>query len=254
MNSLAFSAARRMSMRSSAVVASLLSRTPMSHVAPAFRTMSTTSRPVLLDLITREHTEEVEEGRTDIPEQLAELQATLKENAWKIVDDEGFTKLVREHNGMKMQLSFHCQDTIQEDEPHFEEEGDENEEPEDAMEEDGEEAPGSLRFVATATPTKTGKTLVFQCTSEFGGSIIDAVSVSKDDNIEHLHTGDAKHNEYTGPVFAELPEDVKDEFHNFLEVDVGVNADVSNFIHVYADYKEQQHYVKFLEDVKEVLK
>lgn len=219
------------------------------------RTLAT-SRTTLLELIQRERHEEIDEGRTEMPPQLVELQEELKKNAWKIVDDQGFTRLYRNHNSMKIQLSFHCQDMVTDQ--GLEDLDDDDVEPEQQLppeDEHDDEVPGSVRFTATATPVKTGKTLIFQCTSEFGGAAIDGVSVTKDhDDVEQIHTSDeAKHNEYTGPVFAELAEDVRDAFQNFLEVDVGVSADVATFINTYADYKEQQNYVTFLKDVEEVL-
>jgi hypothetical protein len=158
----------------------------------------------------------------------------------------------RNNNSMKIRLSFHCQDLIHE--PQQQDDEDDDDEDDTIPEEDYGEAPGSLRFVVTATPTKTGKTLIFQCTSQFGSARIDAVSVGDgEDDVDKLHTEDANYNEYVGPAFDELDEKLQQEFERFLAIDVGIDVDLSTFINKYADHKEQMQYVKFLKDCEKVL-
>jgi succinate dehydrogenase flavin-adding protein (antitoxin of CptAB toxin-antitoxin module) len=212
-----------------------------------------TARTDLLAAVKKEHQEELNEGRTEMSEDLTYLLETVRKNAWRVVDEAGFTKMHRNNNSMKIRLSFHCQDLIQE--PQQAEGGDEDEDsPPEEEEQDFGEAPGSLRFTATATPTKTGKTLIFQCTSEFGSARIDAVSVGEgEDDVDKLHTEDANYNEYVGPAFDELDEKLRQEFERFLEIDVGIDTDLATFINKYADYKEQMQYVNFLKDCQKVL-
>jgi Mitochondrial glycoprotein len=211
-----------------------------------------TARTDLLAAIQKEHKEEVDEGRTEMEEDLKYLLENVRKNAWRIVDDGGFTKMHRNHNSMKIRVSFHCQDLIHE--PEQEDNAAPDDEDQGEEEPDYGEAPGSLRFTATATPTKTGKTLIFQCTAEFGSTRIDAVSVAEnEDDVDKLHTEDANYNEYVGPAFEELDEKLKEEFLRFLEIDIGLDTDMATFINKYADYKEQQQYVNFLAECAKVL-
>lgn len=241
--------------QSSFLISSSKSNNQNANIIPTVRCFAT-ARSDLLALIKKEHKEENDEGRTEMEEDLKYLMETVRKNAWRIVDDGGFTKMHRNHNSMKMRVSFHCQDLIHEPQQDYEKEPDQDQDaPEDdEEEEDYGEAPGSLRFTATATPTKTGKTLIFQCTSEFGSAKIDAVSVAEsEDDVDKLHTEDANYNEYVGPAFEELDEKLKGEFERFLDIDVGIDTDMATFINKYADYKEQQQYVKFLADCEKVL-
>src|SRR3569832_903317 len=108
------------------------------------RYLSTSSSSSLADILKREHTEEVENESTQMPSELQQLKTSLEsEHEWKIVDAGAMTKLYRSIEGsMKVQLSFHCQDTVEV----LDDDGDYlggEAEAEEAME---DEAAGPLRF------------------------------------------------------------------------------------------------------------
>jgi predicted house-cleaning noncanonical NTP pyrophosphatase (MazG superfamily) len=237
--------------RAPAITQSMLLATTSAR---SFSTVAT-ARDDLLAALQKEHNEEIHEGGTEMGQEVKDLLEVVKKNGWQtIVDDGGLTKMHRNLDTMKIRVSFHCQDLVY----------DEEQEQENAAEEDQEsptedealgEPPGRLRFTVTATPIKTGKTLIFQCTSEVGTARIDAVSVGggADEDIDKMHTEDAEYNEYVGPAFDELDEKLKEEFRRFLEIDVGIDSDMATFMNAYADYKEQQEYVKFLDECQKVL-
>jgi len=194
----------------------------------------------LSDLLARELAEEIEDGNTDMPPELAELKESLEEQDWKIVDEGSMTKLYRTIGSNRVVVNFHCQDTVQS--------GVEEEEYEM---EDGEELPSPFRFLVTCT--KAGKTLVFNCLSEEGTAQIEAVAITTDDNEAILDNGGIKGRQYQGPEFQQLDQGVQDSFHEYLLTEIGIDEDVAAFVSMYADYKEQSEYVQFLKDSKSMI-
>jgi complement component 1 Q subcomponent-binding protein len=206
-------------------------------VAPSSRSFS-----ALTDLLQREHAEEVESNTTEMPADLADLKSLLEqEDDWKIVDDGAMTKLYRTlGTAAKVQVAFHCQDTVEEgagllDEEVFE--GDDEEEPSDP-----------IRF--NVTITKAGKTLAMTCiTTDDLAASIQSLAVTGQLQDDYLIAA----SEYQGPEFAELAQDLQEEFHNYLEDEVGVSENLISFLSMYCDYKEQTMYVKFLSDAKSLV-
>lgn len=211
--------------------ASLLSRsaTTVNH-----RFFSSTD---LSEILAREHEEEIESDTTSMPQELSDLKATLSD--WKIVEDAAMTKLYKQMDGgRKVQLSFHCQDTVAIAE-------------DDDDEEEGDEAADPVRF--TVTVTKAGKSLVFTCLSEDAKTTVEGVAMTSQD-VESIHSTNIDRNLYQGPEFTELAEDLQEAFCEYLETEVGITEDVSAFVSMYADWKEQGEYVKFLEGAMSILK
>ena len=193
----------------------------------------------LTDLLQREHNEELENKTDEMPADLADLKASLEQDdGWKIVDDGAVTRLYRTVGSSKVQLGFHCQDTVEDEEVLLDGEGlDEEEEP-----------AASIRF--NIAITKAGKTLALTCitTEELAASI---QSVAVTDQLQDDFVIEAC--QYQGPEFTELAEDLQEEFHNYLDDEVGLSENLVSFLSMYSDYKEQTMYVKFLSDAKSIL-
>lgn len=189
----------------------------------------------LSDILARELSEEQEEGRDELPEELAELKRTIEQD-WKVVDDGATTRLHRSIGASKVVVSFHCQDTV---------EGADEEYPEE-----GEEAAVPFRFEILVS--KAGNTLVLNCISNAGETTVDGAAMTTDD-IETIQANGINRNQYQGPEFPELAEDLQNAFHELVFSELGVNDDVSAFVSMYADYKEQLEYVGFLKNVSKVL-
>jgi hypothetical protein len=215
----------------------------LSSTRAAFSSTTTTT---LIDLLKREQAEEAENTAT-MPAELANLKALLEKD-WKIVDDGAMTRLHKTlESSAKVQVVFHCQDMVQyEDEDFMPEEEEQEGEQE---EEEEEESAVPIRF--TVTITKAGKTLAMTCltTEDLNASIQGVVVTSS----ELLPGMTLPPDEFQGPEFIELAEDLQEAFHNFLNEDVGVAEDVVSFLSMYCDYKEQTQYVQFLEDTKTLL-
>jgi complement component 1 Q subcomponent-binding protein len=204
----------------------------------------------LMDILAREEQEEVDSGNMELPKELAELKSDLEAN-WRIVDDgSATTQLFLKEK--KVQVSFHCQDTIEEEEADI---GgyEEDEEEEDVEEVEDEETMAPVRF--TVTVAKAGKTMVFYCLSEFGQLKITGMAntSSLTPDVVHAQQGVLEKNDYQGPEFIELAEDLQDAFGDYLEEECGVNSDVATFVAMYADYKEQKQYVQFLKDAQAII-
>lgn len=193
------------------------------------------SSQALSDILARELAEEVDDGRTEKPEELVELQSTIEKD-WTLVDDGAMTRLIRSVGSSKVIVSFHCQDTV-------EEEGVDYEEEEEEM---------AVPFRYEILVSKAGKTLVLNCISNGGQTTVDGASMTTDD-IETVQNNGIVRTQYQGPEFPELAGDLQDAFHEYVETELGITEDVSVFIAMYADYKEQQEYVQFLKDVPKVL-
>lgn len=200
----------------------------------------------LMDVLSREHTEEMENASGEMPDDLEKLQKTLSGKDWKIVDspDTGITRLVRTtKNNLKVQVSFHCQDTVEDD---YLEEGGEQENDEDF------EPSVPIRFSVLAT--KAGQTMVFTCLSDETAAQIQSVAItSSQDESSILTNGYLPSQSYQGPEFTQLAEDLQASFQTFLEEEIGVDTDVASFIAMYADYKEQNQYLNFLDRCKKIL-
>lgn len=206
---------------------------------------SSAAQQDLLDILSREHAEEIENG-TDMPTELADLQRSLEQKDWKIVHDGALTKLYRSSipAAMKVQVSMHCQDTVEIMQDDFVEEA--------LAEQDEDEMAGPVRF--TVTVTKAGKSMVFTCLSEAAQAKIQSLAVTTTDADTVQSNGGVEADQYQGPEFTELAEDLQDAFHGFLEEEVGINEDVATFISMNADFREQQEYVKFLDDSMSILR
>jgi complement component 1 Q subcomponent-binding protein len=213
-----------------------------SFLAPSssmIRHFSKESQTNLVDILAREEQEEVDSGNTEMPEELADLKSRL-ESDWRIVDDGANTQLFL--NDKKVQISFHCQDTVEEEVAY-----------EDDEEVDDDDEPmAPVRF--TVTLSKAGKTLVISCLSEFGIAKIDSVvSTTSAPDVVHANQGVLEKTEYQGPDFLELAEDLQDAFAVFLEDECNVNSDVATFVAMYTDYKEQMQYAQFLKDAQSII-
>ena len=208
----------------------------------------------LADILAREEQEELDTGNSEIPEDLVELQRSLEEY-WKIVVNDTADGVATVHlyskdaSPPKVQVSFHCQDTVEDITEGYDDGGE--------GADDEEEPMSPVRFTVTAT--KAGKTLTMQCLSEFGQAKIETASTTTGNNSDPdaIHSNQGVSSEktlYQGPEFSELAEDLQDAFAVYLEETCGVNSDVATFVAMYSDYKEQLHYVNFLKDAQSIVK
>lgn len=195
----------------------------------------------------REEQEEEDTGNLEMPSELSDLKKTIEES-WKIVEDGATTNffLIESSSSNKIQVSFHCQDTLEVEEPEYD----------DSIEDDGEddEEPSSpVRF--TVTVAKAGKSLNFACFSEFGQVKIEGVSTTGSSTAEYVHEnqGTLPKIEYQGPDFTELAEDLQEGLTEYLDEECAVNSDMAAFIAMFADYKEEIQYVNFLKQAQSIV-
>lgn len=214
-----------------------LSYTVTSSTRQAF--FASDAQQNLVDILSREEAEEEEEGNLEMPQPLEELKKELEAD-WRITEDDATTQLFLKSS--KVQVSFHCQDTVEAMDEVYEED-----------DEDAEEEPSPpVRF--TVTQSKAGKTLVISCLSEFGQVKIESVTTTTaSPDIVHAAQGVLEKVQYQGPEFTELAEDLQDSMAAYLEDELLVTADVAAFVSMQTDYKEQVNYVQFLNDCKSII-
>lgn len=198
---------------------------------------SFSSKASLLDMLNREHQEEIDTGNTAIPQDLADLKASL-ESSWKIVE-KGASINMQSLRDDKVRVSFHCQDTVE-----VEAEYDEDEE-------DPPTAP--VRF--TVTVIKSNKSLNFACFSEEGAIKIEGISTTAASTVDyvHDHQGMLPKIEYQGPDVTELAEDLQEGLYHYLEEELGVDGDVAAFVAMASDYREEINYVDFLKTAQDII-
>ena len=192
------------------------------------------SSDALLDMLKREHAEEKENNTLVMPDELKKLKKQIEKD-WKLVDDGAMTKLHKTVGALKVQISFHCQDAVEDYE------GDEDEEPN-----------AGVRYTISAT--KAGKSMVWNCVTRDASSTIQGVGLTNEDVDLVQKTSGISENLYQGPDFTELAEDLQDAFHEYLEEELGIDSDFSAFVTMYTDYKEQSQYVNFLLDAQSIVK
>lgn len=237
---------RNVSMRAScspkiySVISPLQTSSVLGGAETSFRMFSSQAQNTLIEILAREEKEEKDSGSLEMPPDLAELKSSL-ENNWKIVEDGATTNLFMKDK--KVQVSFHCQDAVEETVGYEEE----------YEEEEGDEPLDPMRFCVTVS--KAGKTLVINCVSEFGQTKIEGVfSTTSTPDAIHGNQGNLPDkSQYQGPDFLELAEDLQEAFIEYLEEECGVNSDVASFVAMYADYREQMQYAQFLKDSQAII-
>lgn len=178
-----------------------------------------------------------------MPDDLKELKNDLSEK-WTIVDgsatgEDGATvrmfKKEPTTNGSKVLLKFHCQDT-------------EAEEEDDA---ESEELSAPLQFEVQTS--RAGKTMTMTCISEDALASVEGIVISPtlDSTVTSSNSGDD--DLYRGPILEDLPEDVKEEFDAYLREECEVDEDVAVFCSMYADFREQAEYIRWLKEVKKIV-
>lgn len=193
-----------------------------------------------------------------MPEELEQLHGEISAH-WTILqgltgigsDNNGATvrmfKKENGSNGAKIGIVFHCQDT--------EEDNAFSEDMFDESEEQGEEAATAVRFAVTVS--KGGQTVVVQCRAAEGELDIESVAVREGDAesaLVALAGGEQLNSAlYQGPEFSELAEELQEAFHTYIEKECGVDEDVTAFIAMYSDYREQEEYVSWMKTAKSVL-
>mmetsp|Transcript_486 Transcript_486/g.791 ORF Transcript_486/g.791 Transcript_486/m.791 type:complete len:270 (-) Transcript_486:66-875(-) len=189
----------------------------------------------LSTILSRELSEEEENGALEMPSELIELKEELA-NEWDILDDNESGTVKMFSKSGRVSIVFHCQDTLEVD---FDDD------------DDGDEASPEVRF--TLTVQKAGKTIVMNCVSVEANAVVETVAVTMED-VETIHvSGKVSDKLYQGPQFDELEEDLQEAFTTFVQTDCGVHTNVAAFISMYADFKEQEEYIRWLKQVQSII-
>mmetsp|Transcript_15189 Transcript_15189/g.35103 ORF Transcript_15189/g.35103 Transcript_15189/m.35103 type:complete len:306 (+) Transcript_15189:666-1583(+) len=216
-------------------------------------------------ILTREINEETDASpEGTMPPEMQELYTEVSQK-WTVLEGisgigggetgSGATvRMIRKEagsKGAKIGIVFHCQDT----EPDFVEMNESNlfEDGNDDEEED--EDSQAIRFGVTVS--KQGKTVVLQCRVGVESLHVDRVTVRDGDTesvLASLANGEGTHAAlYQGPDYEELAVDLQTAFGTYVEKECGVDETVSNFMLMFADYREQEEYVSWMKAAVEIL-
>jgi complement component 1 Q subcomponent-binding protein len=202
------------------------------------RLFSSSSVDDLSSRLARELAEEEEDGALEMAPGLVDLKEELSKD-WTIVDDgeTGTVKMFSKSG--RVSIIFHCQDTME-----VEFDDDDEDDAED-------EASPEVRFAVTVQ--KAGRTMVMNCISVEANAVVETVAVTMED-VEAIHaSGKVSDKLYQGPQFSELAEDLQEAFTAFVQTECGIHTNVAAFISMYADFKEQEEYIRWLKQVKDII-
>lgn len=204
-----------------------------------------------------------------LPPELADLDAEIR-RTWTVVEGisgigvgEGETgsgatmRMFRKEvgsKGAKIGIVFRCQDT--EDDVRFDENEMFEERPSDEEGAEEEESAQAVRFGVTVS--KGGKTVVLQCRSDSEGQVNVESVVVRDGDAESvlamLAGGEGVHAAlYQGPEYTELAEDLQESLQRYIVKECGVDENVSAYITMYSDYREQEEYLSWMKTAIEIL-
>jgi len=189
----------------------------------------------LSSVLARELKHDLDAGSAQMPPDLAELKNIVTENM-ELLDVPGEAEVRLISKGGGITVMFDVRDS-QDRGGMFDMEGEgEGQEGED--EEEGTVMP----FVVDM---KSGsKLLRFRCLAS------ETVEI---DAVEFLANGEETTSGYTGPAFDELDDELQGSFHDYLS-EQGVDDTLASFIAMYADFKEQQEYSNWLQQVEKITK
>lgn len=170
---------------------------------------------------------------------------------WTVVDNAGQDEitLTRKFGNESLRLMFSIADLQAEEDPAYEEDGAEAEDA-DADAEPSNTSP--IRASLSITKSNGSGALNIDAVCQEGRFIVDNIAYYKDAQEGTELTAEAdwkRRGLYLGPVFETLDTGVQEEFEKYL-TERGVDDTLATFIPEYAEYKEQQEYVKWLSNVK----
>lgn len=184
---------------------------------------------------------------------VSENFALLKErisNVMKINEVPGdmLVTLTRNHGENEViQVEFECDDVEEEDDNNEAAVDEENEEEAERHESDDSSEEDTLPQVAfTAAITRGDTSMHFECLAG-EGLIVEKVTVLSANEDDRSETA------YSGPYFDELEPSMQSAFMSYLD-ERYINDDLALFIAEYAEVKEQQEYVTFLEKATKFIK
>lgn len=234
-------------LRLATVAARTAARPAAASFAAARRGLSGATR-----LVATIDSELAEEGLPEHRAMSSELEACLvrlKANPAFAVEEEAGSCHVKLTLGSGATVDFDVRGTseIEDDDGYaFDDEGNLVEDEADGGEAAEGDESAAINFVVSVE--KEAAQLQFACVSAGGFPSIEGVSLTKPGQSSDPD-GLGEERAYTGPVFDELDMDVQGAMEKYLEGN-GVDEDLCNFIEMYADFKEHQEYISWLENVK----
>jgi len=184
----------------------------------------------------------------DLPATPDFLKAFEEQGIWTIENVPGQDEITlsRKFGNESIRLIFSIAD-IQEDEPNYE-----NPEESEGAEDEGIQG-YPIRVSVSVTKTNGPGALSIDMVTQEGQFMIENISFYSDSKIGTDITAEAdwkRRGLYIGPQFDTLDAGVQEEFEKFLQ-ERGINESLALFVPEYAEYKEQQEYVRWLGNVKE---
>jgi len=175
------------------------------------------------------------------------VKGFLQQGVWKIQDVPGQDEIsiTRQFGNETIRLMFSIADIQTEEENDYEN----SEEGQDA-EEEGMAYP--IRVSVSVTKDNGPGALNIDMVTHEGSFMIDNISYYTDGKVGTELTAEAdwkRRGLFIGPQFDTLDVGVQEEFEKFLQ-ERGINESLALFIPEYAEYKEQQEYIRWLKNVK----
>ncbi|KAK2461143.1 hypothetical protein APHAL10511_006670 [Amanita phalloides] len=185
------------------------------------------------------------ESGADLPKAPDFLRAFQEQDVWTIEDVPGQDEITlsRKFGNETLRLMFSIADIEETDYENPEEQSEGAEEPIQAY---------PIRISLSLIKTNAAGALNVDMVCQEGHFMIDNVSFYTDAKAGTELTAEAdwkRRGLYIGPQFDTLDAGVQEEFEKFLQ-ERGINESLALFIPEYSSYKEQQEYVRWLNNLK----
>jgi complement component 1 Q subcomponent-binding protein len=189
------------------------------------------------------------EGSSEVEATPDFLKAFAEQGIWTIEDRPGNDEVTihRKFGNETIRLMFSIADIQAEEDPDFE-----NPEEEGEGAEDQAVHAYPIRVSLSLTKENSPGALNVDTVCQDGQFMVDNISYYSDARLGTELTAEAdwkRRGLYIGPQFDTLDAGVQEEFEKFMQ-ERGINESLALFIPEYSEYKEQQEYVKWLNNVK----
>lgn len=230
---------------------SVLSSRAFSVCQPALKSNLNAADSQLISALKSEIEIENSDASKETNARPAGLDKFLSETGFELVEKDGQddVELVKKNGGETVHVFFSVSDVTnsEAESPEID--------PEEGMEEHNDLTDETVVRVNIIVEKPSGKALGIEAIAQDDFILVESVIPYESNELALSEAAEADYKRralYQGPPFAFLDENVQTAVDAFLEAR-DINDDLAHFIIEYASYRENQEYIRWLENVKDVV-
>ena len=177
---------------------------------------------------------------------VSQYESQFKEEGWSLNLQGTLVELSRTQGNYDVRLLTTVRAPTQFPEDEGQQEGQEGEE-------EGDENQDMREVTVCATKKGQEKTMVINVLSSNGFEISGVFFTENYQKAKENRDNMFGSNDYNGPEIETLSEELFDAIYGFLEHDLNVSGETLNSLIEYSMDSEQQHYIQWLHDLKDIL-